>query len=98
MLVPPAKKQRTVRQYWGRVAQRFRSRPSEYRVDWAGLLWVGLVLMPLVAAFCGLWFTLHAQPVRRDVKPVNSVVSPVADRNDDGYVEGLGPILGWTEP
>lgn len=50
-----------------------------------------------VAVICGLWLALPAQP-GRDVKPIESIVSPAADRNDDGYVEKLRPILGWTEP
>jgi hypothetical protein len=55
-------------------------------------------LLPLVAAFCGVWFALPAHPVHSNVKPINSIVSPAADHNDDGYVEKLRPILGWTEP
>ena len=55
----------------------------------------------VVAVICGLWLALPAQPrrdARRDVKSIDRIVSPVADRNDDGYVEKLGPILGWMEP
>ena len=55
-------------------------------------------MLPLVAAFCGVWFALPAQPLGRDVKPINSLVPPAADHNNDGYVEKLGPISGWTEP
>ena len=51
----------------------------------------------VVAVICGLWLALPTQP-RRDVKSIDRIVSPVADRNDDGYVEKLGPILGWMEP
>jgi hypothetical protein len=71
--------------------------PSKYHADWRGLLWLGLVLSAGVAVICGLWLALPAQP-RRDVKPIEIIVSPAADRNDDGYVEKLRPILGWTEP
>ena len=98
MLVPPAKNQRTVRQYWGGVARRFRNSPSKYRAAWRGLLWLGLVLSAFVAVICGVWLALPAQPRRSDVKPINGIVSPAVDRNNDGYVEKLGPILGWTEP
>jgi len=97
VLVPPAKNQRTVRPYWGRFAQRLQVSPSKYHADWRGLLWLGLVLSAGVAVICGLWLALPAQP-GRDVKPIESIVSPAADRNDDGYVEKLRPILGWTEP
>lgn len=94
MLVPPARNQRTLRQHWGGVAQRLGNSPS---VDWRGLLWLGLVLSPFVAVICGVWLALPVQPRRSDVKPVG-IVSPAVDRNNDGYVEKLGPILGWMEP
>jgi hypothetical protein len=96
VLVPPAKNQRTLR--WGRFAQRFGNSPSKYHADRRGLLWLGLVLAPLVAIICGVWLALPAQPTRKDVKPINRIVSPALDRNDDGYVEKLRPILGWKEP
>ena len=97
MLVPPAKNQRTVRPHWGRFAQRLRISPGKYHADWRELLWLGLVLSAVVAVICGLWLALPTQP-RRDVKSIDRIVSPMADRNDDGYVEKLGPILGWMEP
>jgi len=98
VLVPPAKNDRTVRQHWRRAAQRFRGGASKYRADWRILLWVGLVLSPVVAVICAAWLARSPQPLRRDVRPVDAIVAPAVDHNNDGYVEGLRPIIRWTEP
>ena len=94
MLVRPARDGPAV--HWRRAAQR--SSPRKYGADWRILLWIVLVLSPLVAVICAGWLVRSPQPMQRDVRPVDAIVAPTVDHNNDGYVEEVGPIVRWTEP
>ena len=55
--------------------------------------------MLLVAGvILGVRLASPARAVRSDARPVESLVAPVSDHNDDDYVELLRPIVEPTEP
>jgi len=90
MLVPPvvSKAAQTTR-------QRLR---SKYCADWRILLSVGLALLLVAGVILGVRLAPPARAVRSDARPVESLVAPVSDHNDDDYVELLRPIVEPTEP
>jgi hypothetical protein len=87
MLVPPV-----VSKTGQPTRQRLR---RAYCTDWRILVSVGLALLLVAGVIC----LLRLGPaVRTDAKPVESIVAPASDRNNDDYVELLRPIIERTEP
>jgi len=89
MLVPPvvSKTGRTARQH---------SR-SKYCADGRILLPVALALVLVVGVIFGIRLAPPARTVRSDARPIESIVTPANERNNDDYVELLRPIVE-TEP
>jgi hypothetical protein len=90
MLVPPvvSKTGRTTRQRLG----------SKYCADWRILLSVALALVLVAGVIFGVRPAPPARTVRSDARPIESIVTPANDRNNDDYVELLRPIVESTEP
>jgi hypothetical protein len=90
MLVPPvvSKMGRTTRQRLG----------SKYCADRRILVSVALALVLVAGVIFGVRLVPPVRTVRSDARPVESVVAPTSDRNNDDYVELLRPILESTEP
>ena len=90
MLVPPvvSKMGRTTRQRLG----------SKYCADRRILVSVALALMLVAGVIFGVRLVPSVRIVRSDARPVESIVAPTSDRNNDDYVELLRPIVESTEP
>jgi hypothetical protein len=90
MLVPPvvSKMGRTTRQRLG----------SKYCADRRILVSVALALVLVAGVIFGVRLVPPVRTVRSDARPVESIVAPTSDRNNDDYVELLRPILESTEP
>jgi hypothetical protein len=59
---------------------------------------VGLALLVVVGVILGVRLAPTARAVRSDARPIESLVAPVVDDNNDDYVELLRPIVESTEP
>jgi hypothetical protein len=58
-----------------------------------------VVALALVAGVIfGVRLAPSARAVRSDARPVESIIAPASDRNNDDYVELLRPIVESTEP
>jgi hypothetical protein len=90
MLVPPvvSKTERTTR-------RRLR---SKYCADRRILLSAALAFVLVAVAILAVRLVLPAGAVRSHARPVENVVAPAGDRNNDDYVELLRPIVESTEP
>jgi hypothetical protein len=90
MLVPPvvSKMGRTTRQRLG----------SKYCADRRILVSVALALVLVAGVIFGVRLVPPVRTVRSDARPVESIVAPTSDRNNDDYVELLRPIVESTEP
>jgi hypothetical protein len=90
MLVPPvvSKMGRTTR---GRLR-------SKYCADRRILVSVALALVLVAGVIFGVRLVPPVRTVRSDARPVESIVAPTSDRNNDDYVELLRPIVESTEP
>jgi hypothetical protein len=90
MLVPPvvSKTGRTTRQPLRR----------KYCADWRILLSMALALVLVAGVIFGVRLAPPARAVRSDARPVESIVAPASDRNNDDYVELLRRIVESTEP
>jgi hypothetical protein len=59
---------------------------------------VALALVLVAGVIFGVRLVPPVRTVRSDARPVESIVAPTSDRNNDDYVELLRPIVESTEP
>jgi hypothetical protein len=55
-------------------------------------------LVLVAGVIFGVRLVPPVRTVRSDARPVESIVAPTGDRNNDDYVELLRPIVESTEP
>jgi hypothetical protein len=59
---------------------------------------MALALVLVAGVIFGVRLAPPARAVRSDARPVESIVAPASDRNNDDYVELLRRIVESTEP
>ena len=90
MLIPPVVSNagQTTRQRLG----------SKYCADWRILLPAGLALLLVAGVILCVRLAPPGRAVQSDARPVESLVAPVSDHDNDDYVELVRPIVEPTEP